>query len=210
MGLENSASPGLHVGERKREVARAEIHAAEGFAAFSGSGPENPSGATPGRASATLAPLRLSFRLLRWRGWGRAPLRLHATKNSRAQVPPGLEVLHLSSHLSINCPTSPTAEKANRPISNIQGYQKRMLNGRSRTPTDPTAWPGAHWLHTPLGPRLRYTRAYLQQRGGAGARRLPIGCQSSRVVSRSLSGPMGITTVERPASLERWRSCFLR
>lgn len=66
MGFENSASPGLHVGERKREVARAEIHAAEGFPALSGPGPQNLSGATHGRASATLAPLRLPLCPLLW------------------------------------------------------------------------------------------------------------------------------------------------
>lgn len=52
-------------------------------------------------------------------------------------------------------------------------------------------------------------RAYPRQRGGAQLRRLPIGCQSSRLVSRSLAGPMGILAVERPALQEWWRSCFL-
>lgn len=73
------SSPGMHVSERRKEVARAGIHATESSTAFLGAGPKEAVGrATHGLTWVTLARLRFPRRLpdlrtaLRphgWRGW---------------------------------------------------------------------------------------------------------------------------------------------
>lgn len=83
-----------------------------------------------------------------------------------------------------------------RPICNTQASQTRTLTERSQTPPD--------WVPigcTPRGPRLRPTRAHQRRPGGVEARRRPICWRRSWAVSRSFSEPMGIPSVERPASL---------
>lgn len=121
--------------------------------AFPGPGPEDPSGATHGCAYAALAPLRFhaarqtrglySARSVSEAGFpswsGSSPKPSH--QDSTALVPPSPST---SFRLGNNCPSSPLPGRENRPIRNTRVYKMRTLNGRSRTPTDPTAWPGAH------------------------------------------------------------------
>jgi len=64
-------SLGLQVDRRKREVARAGVHAAEGSAAFPGPGPKELSAGHPRPClgSTSTTDLRAAPGPLRWRGW---------------------------------------------------------------------------------------------------------------------------------------------
>ena len=214
------SSPGLHVGER-REVTRAGIHAAESSAAFPGAGPKEPLGG-PTTAVPRLHRLDCGFHAARQtgglrssrsvgeagfpRGSDSSPTARHRDLTAPGALWPGSTSPFTRPHLSKH---SPASLQPGRRTSNVQAYLTRTRNGRSRTLTVSTTWPGAHWLHTHWVHASELPRAYRRQRGSAEARRLPIGCQNSRVVSRSLAGPMGISAVERTVSLEWWLSCFL-
>lgn len=160
----------MHVSERRKEVARAGIHATESSTAFLGAGPKEAVGeghsrphlgytgsialsTPPARPEDCAPPARLA-RL--GSPAGRAPLSLHAPETPRRRVPPGREVLHHR----LTSPQQPQfhlalAREEGPPSFHRPGLPKANLNGRSRTLTAPTSWPGAHWLPTPPGPRLR-------------------------------------------------------
>lgn len=127
---ENARGPfyslGLQVDKRKREVARAGVHAAEGSAAFPGLGPKELSGGHPRPCLGSTGTTAFSTPPARPEGctgpapWarlgflaGRAPFRLHATETPRSQTPPGQEVLHHLLDLT-SAPTAPPRVRRGR------------------------------------------------------------------------------------------------